>query len=97
MNNNKDYLIENITMIHGGAIPRVTTSASESVPNDYKEAIEKINKGERVCVILRGLPGGFCITVIVFNDVVLCCSWIFHKFLFKLLLMQKQQFFQFLF
>lgn len=44
-------------MIHGGAIPRVTTSASESMPNDYKEAIEKINKGERVCVILRGLPG----------------------------------------
>jgi predicted kinase len=39
-----------------GAIPR-TTNRSNYVPSNYNSTIEIINKGLRVCVVMRGCPG----------------------------------------
>lgn len=57
-NNNNDFMFDHNTRDprQTGAIPR-TTDVDETKPSNYKATIEKIKNGERICVILRGLPG----------------------------------------
>ena len=57
MNNNNNFMLERDPR-QTGAIPR-TTDVDETKPANYKATIEKIKSGERICVILRGLPGKF--------------------------------------
>lgn len=61
-NNNNDYFIEEIREVatrdprKTGAIPRTVTSVNKEL-STYQTTIDKINRGQRVCIIMRGLPG----------------------------------------
>ena len=59
----EDTRIENChTQKYTGAIPKNSTSASlkskvEYLPKGFQIVVDMINKGLRVCVVMRGLPG----------------------------------------
>lgn len=60
MNNNNDFMFDQAIRDprQTGAIPR-TSDMDETKPSNYKSTIERIKNGQRICVILRGLPGEF--------------------------------------
>lgn len=40
-----------------GAIPRQIRPNYDNLPSNFQQVVNRINNGDRVCIILRGLPG----------------------------------------